>query len=160
MKMLARLMLALVLCFGTATFAMNLPGPFSLGGCNVTTAQTQVCTPNGAAIGFAGINAASFQVRMSGGTGGSKINVYIQTSLDQGQSWIDIANVAFTNTSGVEVVNLSALDKIATPVAPTDGSLADNTTVDGILGDQLRAKVVSTGTYTGATLVSVLGVAR
>jgi hypothetical protein len=140
---------------------MSKLGPFALGlaggDFSVTSAATQIGT---VATDFADVESASFQVRLSGGAGGTKINVYIQTSLDGGQTFFDIANVAFANTPGVEVINLSALDKVTTPTAPTDGTLADNTTLDGVLGDQFRAKVVSTGIYTGGTLVSVRGVAR
>lgn len=151
---------ALALAIAPAA-AMTNPGPFPLqlngGDFSVTAPATQTGTPQ---TGLAGIKAASCSVRMSGGASGTKINVYIQTTLDQGQTFGDIANIAFANTSGVEWINVSALDKLTTPAAPTDGALADNTVLDGVLGDQLRAKVVSTGTYTGGTLVSVRCVGR
>jgi hypothetical protein len=147
--------------FASAAWAMNNPGPLPLGlaggDFSITSAATQTGTPQ---TGLAGLTALSCQVRMSGGAAGTKINVYIQTSLDQGQTFGDIANIAFANTSGVQWINVSALDKVTTPTAPGDGTLADNTVLDGILGDQLRAKVVSTGTYTGGTLASVRCVAR
>jgi hypothetical protein len=143
--------------FTAGAMAMNNPGPFTLGDFTITSASTQV---GAVQPGFAGINAATLQVRLSGGAGGTKINVYVQTSIDQGQSFVDIANIAFANTPGVSIVNLSALDKLSTPTAPSDGTLADNTVLDGPLGDQFRVKVISTGTYTGATLVSVRGIAR
>jgi hypothetical protein len=162
MKMLRILCVALSALLAPAVAAMDNPGPFPLlasGGSDfsITAAATQVGTPS---LGFAGVNAAAFQVRLSGGASGIKISVYIQTSLDQGQSWIDIANIAFTNTPGVAVINVSALDKLTTVTAPSDGGLADNTVLDGVLGDQFRAKVISTGTYTGGTLISVRGQAR
>ncbi len=152
--------LGVVAC-SAAALAMSNPGPFMLGllgsDFSITSAGTQTGTPQ---TGLAGANAVSLQVRLSGGASGTKINVYLQTTLDQGQSFFDVANIAFANTPGVQVVNLSALDKLTTVTAPTDGGLADNTVLDGVLGDQLRAKVISTGTYTGGTLVSVRGVAR
>lgn len=154
-------LLCAALLFIAPAWAMNNPGNFSLGDFQIAGAGTQftpapvgVSPPN-----FAGINAASFQVRMAGGSGGTKINVYIQTSID-GQNWIDIANIAFANTPGTEIINLSALDKLTTPTAPTYLALADNTVLDGILGTQFQAVIVSTGTYSGSTLVSVRGVAR
>jgi hypothetical protein len=145
-----------------AAEAMNNPGPFALqiagSDFSITTAGTQPGTP---VTGFAGINALACKVTLSGAaTAGTKINVYVQTSLDQGQTWMDIVNVAFANTPTSQVYNVSALDKVTTAVTPGDGTLADNTAVDGVLGDQFRAKTVSTGTYTGATLVSVRCQAR
>jgi hypothetical protein len=88
------------------------------------------------------------------GTGGTTAKVYIQTSLDQGATWVDIACLAFTTTGAVKVVNLSGLTPKTTPVTPTDGALTDDTCVDGVLGDRLRAKIVTTGTYANA-IVSV-----
>lgn len=137
--------------------AMNNPGPFTLGDFQVTTAGTQT---GAVQTGFSGIDAASLQVRLGYGSGGTTIRVYLQTSLDQGQTWIDIAAVLFTTAGGVQVVNLSGLDKLTAWTTPTDGALADNTVLDGVLGDQLRAKIITTGTYAGGTLVSVRGVAR
>jgi hypothetical protein len=147
---------ALLLALAPAA-AMTNPGVLLLGDFQVGAPATQVGTP---ITSLAGLNALSLQVRLAGGTGGSKINVYVQTSLDQGQSWFDIANIAFANTPGVEVVNLSGLDKLTTPTAPVYLQLADNTVLDGPIGDRLQAVVVSTGTYTGNTLISVRGVAR
>lgn len=139
---------------------MDSPGAFTLGDFTVGAPATQAADQQaGPLVGLDGMDAASLQVRLSGGAGGTKINVYIQTSLDQGQSWFDIANVAFANTPGVEVLNLSALDHVVM-TAPGNLSLADNTVLDGLLGDRLQAVVVSTGTYTGQTLVSVRGCAR
>jgi hypothetical protein len=91
---------------------------------------------------------------------GATVTAYMQTSLDQGQTWIDVAAVQFGTSGGVQVVSLSALDKLTTWTTPTDGALTPGTVLDGILGDQLRLKVISTGTYSGNTLLSVRGVAR
>jgi hypothetical protein len=149
-------LLALVVAAMPAS-AMNNPGPFSLGDFPITTAGTLTGTPQ---TGLSGIEAASLQVRLSYGSGGSTIRVYVQTSLDQGASWIDVAAVLFTNNGAVQIVNLSALDKLTTWTTPTDGALTDNTVLDGPVGDQFRVKIISTGTYSGGTLVSVRGVAR
>lgn len=158
MKKLARCIAGLAIAaVCSAALAMNNPGPFPLGDFQIGSASTQIGTVQ---ANFQGINAASFQVRLSGGTGGTNIRVYIQTTLDQGQSFFDIAAVLFTTIPGVEVVNVSALDALTTVTAPTDGGLADNTVLNGPLGDQFRVKVISTGTYTGGTLVSVRGIAR
>jgi hypothetical protein len=49
---------------------------------------------------------------------------------------------------------------VTTPTAPSDGTLTDNTAFDGPLGDRFRAKVVSVGTYTGPTVLTLRGCAR
>jgi hypothetical protein len=136
---------------------MDSPGAFTLGDFTVGAAATQI---GDEVDDIEGLQAVNLQVRFAYGSGGTKTNVYIQTSIDQGQSWFDIANIAFTTTAGVEVVNLSALIAVTTPVAPVNLALADNTTLNGLIGDRLRAVVVSTGTYSGQTLVSVRGTAR
>jgi len=136
------------------------PGVISLGDFPVTSAGQQVTPPNlqqglsGPPL-LPGLTALSCQARLSYGGGGTKVNVYIQTSLDQGTSWFDIANIAFTTSGGVEVVNLSGLNSVATPQAPSNLGLADNTSLNGPLGDRLQAVIVSQGTYTGSTLASV-----
>ena len=62
--------------------------------------------------------------------------------------------------SAVEARNLSALTPKTADVMPTDGALADDTSVDGMLGDRFRLKIVSAGTYCGSPVLSVRLVAR
>src|SRR5512140_3715087 len=65
------------------------------------------------------------------GSGGTSLKAWLQTTLDGGKSWIDIASFAVTTASAKKVVNLSSLTPVTSPYAPTDGSLADNTVKDG-----------------------------
>lgn len=164
-RLCAALLMAMVWIGPVFAGAVN-PGPFTLGDFQLGAAGTQ-CTPvnpnnNGLAglLGLQGMNAVTFQVRFMYGSGSAQTNVYLQTSVDQGQSWFDIANIQFTTAAGVDLVNMSGLDKLTTPTAPTNLSLTQGTVLDGPLGDRLQACVVSTGTYGGGTLVSVRGVAR
>jgi triacylglycerol esterase/lipase EstA (alpha/beta hydrolase family) len=90
------------------------------------------------------------QATFAAGTGGTSADVYLQTSLDGGANWIDIANFHFLTTSALVLINLSAATPKTTAVTPTDGALAANTAVDGILGSMFRCKGVSVGTYAGA----------
>jgi hypothetical protein len=39
-------------------------------------------------------------------------------------------------------------------LAPTDAGLADDTVVDGVLGDRLRLKITSTGTFGSGSWIS------
>lgn len=152
---------ALLLALLPAAADISNPGIISLGDFQITTAAQQVTPaslqqglPGGLAT-LDGLTALSCQVRFFYGAGGTKTNVYLQTSLDQGTTWFDIANIAFTTASGVEIVNLSGLNSVTTPQAPVNLALADNTSLNGPLGNRLQAVAVSQGTYTASTLASV-----
>jgi hypothetical protein len=88
------------------------------------------------------------------GSGGTSGKVWLQTSLD-GSSWIDVANMTFTTASKSRIMNLSADTVIATPYTVTDGTLADDTVKDGIIGGVYRTKLTTIGTYAGGTTLSV-----
>lgn len=130
---------------------MSKTGIQSLGDFTITTAATYV---GDWVTGFDGLLAMCAQLRLAYGSGGTSIKAYVQTSLDQATTPVDIACVVFGTASEVAALNFSALTPKLTQVTPTDGALADDTAVDGILGDRFRLKVVSTGTYAGSTVVS------
>lgn len=122
---------------------------------SITSAGTTTCD---VITDLGGMSAATFQARFAYGSGGTSCKVYVQTSVDQGTTWVDVACVVFGTTTETQVFNLSAVaDKALT--VPTDGTLTDDTVVGGILGDRLRVKVVSVGTYSNTTL-SVRAVVR
>ncbi len=137
---------------------MDNPGFLSLGSFNITGAGTQVGDWTTADLD--GMLAMAAQLRLAYGSGGTSVKVYLQTSLDQGTTAIDIACAAFTTASAVKALNFSALTPKTTAVTPTDGTLTDDTAVDGILGDQFRLKIVSLGTYAGSTVLTGGIVAR
>lgn len=85
------------------------------------------------------------------GSGGTSGKVWLQTSLD-GSTWVDIANMAFTTASKRRLMNLSADTVVSTPYAATDGTLADDTVKDGIIGGVYRTKLTTIGTYAATTL--------
>lgn len=92
------------------------------------------------------------------GSGGTTADVYIQTSLDGGLTWIDIMEFAFTTSSLRKVNSVSIAPAVVTnfpPVTASDGALTANTSLQGILGDRLRAKYVTTGTYAGSTTLAI-----
>lgn len=130
---------------------MNTPGIFSLGDIQITAAGTQVGDP---VTDLDGMLAMAASLRLAYGSGGTSVKAYLQTSLDQGTTWIDIACVVFGTAAEHAVLNFSALTPKTTQVVPSDGALTDDTAVDGILGDRVRLKVVSVGTYAGSTVLS------
>lgn len=110
--------------------------------------------------GLAGMKYLLLQAAFVYGSGGTTAKAYVQTSLDGGATWIDIACFAFATASGTKVSALSMLVALAAAVTPTDGSIADNTILNGLLGDRLRVKYVTTGTYAGGTTLTVKAVAK
>jgi hypothetical protein len=91
--------------------------------------------------------------------GGTTAVARVQTTFDNAATWVDIANFAFTTSSAVRVYNLTnvAVTSIATP---TDGTLADNTAVNGLLGTQFRVKYTTVGTYTGASSFTITAIPK
>lgn len=130
---------------------METPGISSLGDFTITTAGTQT----GEWVdGLEGALAVAANMRLAYGSGGTSVKVYLQTSLDQETTAIDIACFTFTTASANKARNLSSLTPKTTDVTPSDAALTDDTSVDGILGDRFRVKVVSVGTYAGSTVLS------
>lgn len=89
------------------------------------------------------------------GSGGTNATAYVQTSLDNGETWTDIACFQFTTASARKIVNLSAQTAVTTQVTPTDGAMTANTAQDGVLGPRFRVKKASTGTYAGGTTLNI-----
>ncbi|KKN61707.1 hypothetical protein LCGC14_0519230 [marine sediment metagenome] len=92
--------------------------------------------------------------------GGTDVKVFIQTSLDAGVTWIDIMNLRFTTSTATKVSAAHRDSPLAAAITPTDGSLTNDVVVNGLIGDRVRAKVVSTGTYTGVTTLAIEAVAH
>lgn len=107
--------------------------------------------------GLYGMKELSVEANFVYGSGGTTTKVWIQTSLDGGTNWIDIMSFAFTTSSlrKIHTVVMPAVVATRTNVTPGDAALADNTILDGILGDRMRAKVTTTGTYGGTTTLAV-----
>lgn len=140
-------------------------GIFNLGDATVTAAVTDsVITSGVSAAGVAqsfidrleGMSAVTIHAKFVYGAGGTTCIVVVQTTLN-GTDWIDIARFDFATSSAQKTVNLSAA--AAAAVAAVAALSAEGKT-DGVLGDRLRAKVTSTGTYTTNTSVSVRAAVR
>lgn len=105
--------------------------------------------------GLAGMLSAAIQAKFAYGAGGTSAQLYIQTSLDQGATPIDIASLPFATAAVTAAINLSALTPQTAAKTPQQQALASGTCVDGLLGDRLRAVLVVTGTYSGSTALNV-----
>jgi len=99
-----------------------------------------------------GLKYLSLQGTFAYGSGGTTTKVYIQTTLDGGTTWRDIACLAFALASLKKFSAVSAAIALAAAQAVSDGALADDTILSGLFGDQWRAKYVVVGTYANTTL--------
>lgn len=119
----------------------------------ITTAQT--ATTKTVVTGFARAKGVTIQCNFTYGAGGTTAKVWVQTSFDGGATWVDIANFAHTTASLRRLFSLDSTGSVGTIVTATDGTLADDTSENDLIGDQLRVKFTSTGTYSGDTTVRV-----
>lgn len=92
------------------------------------------------------------QATFTYGSGGTTVDAYLQTSLDSGATWIDIAQFHFALASARFVYNLNSQTPVTAEYTPTDGTLAANTSKDGIVGPLYQVKLASAGTYAGSNL--------
>lgn len=93
------------------------------------------------------------------GAAGTTCKAWLQTSFDDGATWVDIVCFAFTTASANRVTQVNNFVAAAV-VTPVDGALADNTIVNGILGPRLRLKITTTGTYTTDTTLAISAMIR
>jgi hypothetical protein len=140
-------------------------GIYNLGDRAITTALTNEVITDGTSAsgedqelidGLDWMAAVTLFCNFTYGSGGTTCVVVVQTSLD-GTNWIDIARFDFTTSSAAKRTNLSGLTNVDVAAV---AALATEDELPGILGDRLRAKVTSTGTYAGNTAVSVRAAVR
>ncbi len=141
---------------------MENPGLYNLGdvaltAINAATTAT-VVTPNSYIDDLDGMLSATLQVNFTYGSGGTTIKATIETSLDQGLTWAEVARFALATASEENLVNLSGLTAVSTVYTPA--ALSDDTVKDGVLGERWRAKIITSGTYAGNTALSLRMVAR
>ena len=124
----------------------------SLGEYGLTAAVTQQGPDE--VTGLGKVDAVSLIVALTATGGGTTCKVYVQTSLDDGVTWYDVACAAFTNATAVKAFCIDGRAQVAN-ATPLSGGLADNTAQHGLLGDRLRYRVTSTGTFGAGSKVSV-----
>lgn len=141
------------------------PGVYNLGdvavaAINAATVATVVTSGNDAngnaqafLDNFEGMVAATIQANFNWGAGGTSLKVMIETTLDQGVTWLEVARFAFATASAEKVFNLIGAKEALAAVTP--GAQSDDVAVSGIFGDRWRAKILAVGTYTGNTSLSL-----
>lgn len=137
-------------------------GDVALAAINAATTATVVTSAsdvNGATQAYLdrleGMLAATIEANFTYGSGGDTLKVMIETTLDQGATWTEVARLAFAQASAQKVVNLSGLTAVTTVYAPA--ALSDDTVKDGILGPRFRASILkgAGAAYAGNTALSV-----
>lgn len=101
---------------------------------------------------------AQVQVKFAVGTKGTNAVCHIQTSIDGGTTWGDVASGALGTESGNTETMMTVLRTAS--MAGDDRAVlelfeAETSNIvfpDGILGDRLRIKLVTTGNYVSTTL--------
>jgi hypothetical protein len=127
-----------------------------------TAITTPVTLVGGAAFQFRDLTTGessrgpvSIQANFTYGSGGTTVDAYFQTSLDGGTSWADVCHFAFTTSNATMAANISSDTPVTTPATLTDGTMTANTCQDGLMGQLIRMKWGSTGTYAGGTTLQV-----
>lgn len=105
------------------------------------------------------IESLTLQAVITVAGGGTTAKAWVQTSIDGGVTWMDIANFAFTTSTATRAYHLTAA-AVTSIATPSDATLADNTAVNGFLGEQFRVKLTTTGTYTGASSIKVYAIPK
>ena len=115
----------------------------------IPAAGTTETTP---VTGLGAVAYLLMQAKFDWGSGGTTAKVYVQTSVDEGDTWIDIACFAFATADETRLMKVMAVDDLTDNTTPTDGSLTDDTALSGVIGDRIRAKLVVVGTYSNSTI--------
>jgi hypothetical protein len=102
------------------------------------------------------VESLTLQATITVAGGGTTAKAWVQTSLDGGATWVDIASFAFTTSTATRAYHLTAA-AVTAIATPSEGTLADNTAVNGLLGPVYRVKLTTTGTYTGASSFVIYG---
>lgn len=113
-------------------------------------------------LGLAGAKQLSLQAVFTYGSAGTTAKVYIQTSIDGGATWFDIACFSFTTATAKKLHSVTA--DPSTPMTPAtvpgSAALTVDTVLNGIIGDRIRALTTTTGIYAGGTTLAVDMVAK
>lgn len=134
---------------------MDNPGIYSLG--DVTLGAPVTGTAIGTGVsGLEGMTSAALEASLTAiGTLGTSVLAYVQSSLDQGATYFDVACFSFGGTSQRLRIPVGPAAGAGTATVPTDGSMSANTSLNGLLGPDARLKVTSTGTFGAGSTLSV-----
>ena len=96
----------------------------TLANITITTAVTGFVTPPMQFLEGPPLS-LSVEANFTYGSGGTSVDAWLQTSLDGGTTWCDMAEFSFTTASARKGASIPSSTAI-TPVVVTDGTLAAN----------------------------------
>lgn len=128
---------------------------------NTALAAAVANQASAAVTGLQGVRYAALEAKFVRAGGGTTCKVWVQTSLDDGVTFFDIACFAFTTTTAnkLHVVRMDPPTAFTVATVPASATLADDTVIH-IIGDRLQVLYTTTGTYTGASSVEVHAVLK
>jgi hypothetical protein len=125
---------------------MNSPGIYTLAALQIAAARSlSLLSP---ITGLAGMKSVNLECNFQYGSGGTACSLLCATSFDGGVPWRHCARFDFLTATAVKIANLQAMTSKA---VASYVDLAAEGVNDQILGDQLAAYIVSTGTYVNTT---------
>lgn len=80
------------------------------------------------------------------------LDVWVQTTLDNEQTWCDIAAFRFTVSSARKVSAVRLTVALAANTTPTDKTMTADTILSGLLGNMVRVAWQASHAYTGSSL--------
>lgn len=126
-----------------------------------TTITTAVSAGLSTAVtGLEGLDVLSAQAVFTYGSSGTSATFYLQTTLDAGTTWFDIACWAFTTSTATRIHSVRSSVAVAANITPGSKTLTANTILDGLLGSQVRIAYTTVGTYAGATTIVITAVSK
>lgn len=140
-------------------------GLFNLGSAVITAPVTDVVltssTFNGSLSSFigglGGMSSFTAWADFVYGSGGATAILKLQTTLDQGLSWIDVLRFDFAQANRKAIASVGVFGNVAPAAVAVLGAEGK---LDNILGDRLRAVLTTTGTYAANTSIACRIAAR
>jgi hypothetical protein len=122
-----------------------------LGVLSFTTAVTDYAPEGAVSPDLGSPFGFSYTIRFSPTGDGTTCAVILDTTVDEGQTWIDIARLDFTTTAALGIGTNTTLANVPPAVltALTTGQTRP------FLGNRIRARVTTTGTYSAGSNVRI-----
>ena len=138
--------------------AVTHPGkPFTL--LSASIAASAVFKAGTVFSGLAGTRAMALESFFDYKASGTTVEGYVQTQIDSGSSWVDIAAFVYSAASGYKVFSLDDT-AVTTVYTPTSGGLSANVAKNGIFGHSFRVEYRSFGDHGSGLKFTILAVAR